>query len=333
MKQQQEPTEEKRSILFVGGYLFLVISGVIALASIIATIFGIKMDVKGAQLPNRWPDTIALIVVLGIICGLWALLSFVKPIQRFGKRRPWVLAILVIGGLVGAIVGITIWDNGVRAERHAKWAQERTQDSLKTLEEEKSYFGDQPIPYRIAIWNHLGSEMEVWIDTVLKAKIPPYRMTELQLPWEQARLGIKDGGKEIDAKLLRPDTIKVHRAARLDVYLSNETTHHLLLVDYSPAYKDGQLQPTYEGELRRLSSHFTEISSADAGGPYFHPANEPAPKTSKFRVCRYVVIPESCGSGPAEQEYAAWILKRIDRQGPDAPAESPEAQWAAFQAK
>lgn len=269
MKQQQEPTEEKRSLLFLGGYLFLIISGVIALASIVATIFGLEMDVKGAQLPNRWPDTIGLIVVLGIICGLWALLSFVKPIQRFGKRRPWVLALIVIGGLVGAIVGITIWDNGVRAERHAKWAEEHRQDSLKTVEEEKTFFGDQPIPYRIAVWNPEPKPMEVWLDTTLKGTIPPYKMLELQLPWETTRLGLKQDGKEVSAKLLRPDTVKVRNAARMEVYRPEGVIHHLLLVDYSHAYKDGQLQSSFEGEPRRLSSQFTQLSQVESGGPYY----------------------------------------------------------------
>ncbi|MFN8395431.1 MAG: hypothetical protein U0176_12375 [Bacteroidia bacterium] len=331
MKQQQQPTEEKRSILFLGGYLFVIISGVIALASIIGTIFQFDLDVKGVRLPNRWPDTIALIVVLSIVCGIWALLSFVRPVQQFGKRRPWILALIVIGGIVGIIVGITIWDNGNIAARNAKWAEERRQDSLKTVEEEKTFFGDQPIPYRITVWNPDAKPMEVWIDTTLKGTIPPYKMLELQLPWETARLGLKEDGKEISATLLRPDTIKVHRAAGMDVYKPEGILHHLLLVDYSHAYKDGQLQSSFEGEPRRLSSQFTQLSRVEAGGPYFHPANEPAPKTSQYRLCRFVVIPEGCDPGPGEMEYAAWILKRIDSQGPDAPAESPEAQLKAFQ--
>ncbi|MEM7040845.1 MAG: hypothetical protein AAF570_28035, partial [Bacteroidota bacterium] len=55
--------------------------------------------------------------------GIWAFLTYVPPVQRFGKKHPWWMTLLVLAFLTGAIVIITIIDNANIAAREAKYAQ------------------------------------------------------------------------------------------------------------------------------------------------------------------------------------------------------------------
>ncbi len=131
--QQQQKAEggSKSGIVRAIAVLFGGLMALFSLLSVLNTAFGWEATVKGTPLPKHWDATLGLIGATVIFWAIWAFLTYVPPVRRFGRNHPWILAMIVVAGLVGAIVGITIWDNANIAARNAKWTEEARQDSLR----------------------------------------------------------------------------------------------------------------------------------------------------------------------------------------------------------
>jgi hypothetical protein len=123
-----------RSIVNAIAWLFGILLVLFSAASVLNTIFQWKIAVKGVQLPDAWDATIGLIGVTVLFWIIFAILTYVPPVQRFGKRHPWWMALFVVAGLVGAIVIITVIDNANIKARHEKFLEEQRQDSLRAAD-------------------------------------------------------------------------------------------------------------------------------------------------------------------------------------------------------
>ncbi len=128
---QNQQNQEKGGIAGAIAMLFGGLMALFSLLSVLNTAFGWEATVKGTPLPKHWDATLGLIGATVIFWAIWAFLTYVPPVRRFGRNHPWILAMIVVAGLVGAIVGITIWDNANIAARNAKWTEEARQDSLR----------------------------------------------------------------------------------------------------------------------------------------------------------------------------------------------------------
>jgi hypothetical protein len=129
MKDQNN--QEKGGIVSAIAMLFGGLMALFSLLSVLNTAFGWEATVKGTPLPKHWDATLGLIGATVIFWVIWAILTYVPGFRRFGRNHPWWMALIIVAGLVGAIVGITIWDNANIAERNAKWAEEARQDSIR----------------------------------------------------------------------------------------------------------------------------------------------------------------------------------------------------------
>lgn len=339
MNNTQPPKQGSSLIGLMLGLMGLLLL-LVSILGIVNTAFGwnLKLEVygSGTELPKHWDAAIGLLAVALIWVGIYAMFTWVRPLRDFSRRRPWVTALIIIGGLVGVIVGITIWDNANIKERNAKWDAEQREDSIKTAEEEKTFFGSEPVPYRLAVWNPTAKPVELWIDTVPKGAIAPYRMVELRLPWEKVRVSVTQDGKELDDATLRPDTVKNHRASRLEVFRPDApgeySSTYFMVLDYSAAYAGGKLQATFDEEATTNKDMFIMSPSANEhGGPFFVLPNEPAPAESEARVFRIVPIPaEGLEDGSVQLDYARWLCKRIDK-GENGASDSPKQQLRAWE--
>jgi hypothetical protein len=330
-----EKTSEpgKGGLVGVIALLFGFLLTLVSLASVLNTAFGWKMKLKGTPLPDDWDATIGLIGVTVVFWAIWAFLSYVPPVRRFGQKHPWWMALFVVAGLVGVIVGITIWDNANRAERHANFQAKMEADSLKRIEESATFFEGNEVPFRLAVFNAEGDPLEFWIDSVNKGTIPPFQMVEFQLPWEAANLIAKREGAEIHRQKIKPDATKGKDAAALHIYMP---LGHLLLevFDYSPAYEGGKLNPAKEIELDLGEFvNFGDYVTLEKSGPFYVFPNQPAPETSKYKVFRLVIIPMEITDHYEKQAFAAWVMRRIDKRGAGQAAETPAEQLAAWKAE
>jgi hypothetical protein len=131
---QKQDNQAKGGIVGAIAILFGGLMALFSLLSVLNTAFGWEATVKGTPLPKHWDATLGLIGATVIFWAIWAFLTYVPPVRRFGRNHPWILAMIVVAGLVGAIVGITIWDNANIAARNAKWAEEARQDSLRVVD-------------------------------------------------------------------------------------------------------------------------------------------------------------------------------------------------------
>lgn len=133
VKQNSKPAAapRERSLAHAISLLFGGLMVLFTLLSVLNTAFGWKATVKGTPLPDNWESTIGLGGATVVFFAIWAFLTYVPPVRDFGRRRPWIMALFVVIGLVGLIVGITIWDNANIAERRARYQEEARQDSIR----------------------------------------------------------------------------------------------------------------------------------------------------------------------------------------------------------
>jgi hypothetical protein len=123
-----------RSIVNAIAWLFGLLLVLFSAMSVLNTIFDWQVKFKGVNLPDSWDATIGLIGVTVLFWIIFAVLTYVPPVQRFGKRHPWWMALFVVIGLVGAIVIITIIDNANIRARHEKFMEEQRQDSIRAAD-------------------------------------------------------------------------------------------------------------------------------------------------------------------------------------------------------
>lgn len=314
--------------MLVGALLVL-----FSLFSVISTITGWKLEVKGAPLPNDWYSTIALICVSAIFWAIWALLTLVKPVQQFGRKHPWIMALFVVVGLVGAIVGITIWDNADIKARNEQRAAEQTADSLDRVQESATYFEGKEIPYRLAVFNPVASKVEVLVDGQVAGEIAPYEALELQLPWHPTTVSLRNGSEQLDSLRVKPDSTKGKDPAQLLVYCPLKQLN-IWLFDYDGAYQDGKLKQDPDFKPEYLTSiQYTDFDTVHQAGPFFVYPNQAAPATAPYHVYRFVLLPYEMEDYSDSRSLGTWIMQRIDKRAAPAPAESPTELYRLWQAE
>lgn len=143
-KSPQAAVPGDRSIVFSIALLFGGLMVLFSIGSVLNTAFDWNLTFKGVDLPKHWDATIGLCGATVVFFAIWALLSYVGPVRRFGRQRPWIMALLVVLGLIGAIVGITIWDNANIKARHEQFLEDQRQDSLRSLDSARSIGTELP---------------------------------------------------------------------------------------------------------------------------------------------------------------------------------------------
>lgn len=312
--------------------LFGVLMVAFSLMSVINTAFDLNITVKGTPLPKHWDATIGLIGATGVFWGIWSLINFIPAARGFSRRRPWIMAAIVVLFLVGAIVGITIWDNGNIKERHEAFMAEQKADSLDRIEDSKTFFiGD--IPYRLAVLNPEAEPIEVWMDEQSVGTIAPYEALELKLPWQAARISVKKAGKEMAGINIQPDPSKGKDPALLHVY-SPMKNLNIWLMDDNGAYHDGKLSPAQDFEPDMVETYYgQELFEVTNAGPLFIYPNQAAPATTKYHVYRFVIMPDAIEEPRDNRPFVAWALRRADKRTPQTPPESADAQFEAWKAE
>jgi hypothetical protein len=134
-------TNSDRSLIGLMAWLAGILLILFSLLSVLNTAFEWNLTFKNVALPKHWDATIGLVGVTVVWWGIWALLTLVKPIQRWGRRHPWIMALIVVGAITLAIVLITVIDNAQREARHnspeykAQMDSIRKQDSIRHFQE------------------------------------------------------------------------------------------------------------------------------------------------------------------------------------------------------
>ncbi len=324
MSQPNSPTPPKEKGGIVSSIAML-IGGLLALFSflgVLNTALGWDIRIKGSALPKHWGEALGLVGVTAVFWAIWAFLTYVGPVRRFGQKRPWVMALIVVLGLVGLIVGITIWDNGNIKARDEAWEAEAIADSLDHIADNKAMFGDKPVPYRLAVLNPETTPVEVYVDSQLVATIPGLQGTQLDLPWQSAKVAVKKDGKKLGGLKINPDSTKATDPAALHVFSPGEKLD-VWVFDYGDAYVGGKLQPSPEFESDDLKSYINEsFFVVDKGGPFFVMPNQKAPETSPYHVYRLVLMPMSVDEPSEYRPFARWMMRRVDTRPADAPSEN-----------
>lgn len=329
----QQPPKGGMSLVGSIAILFGLLMLLFSLLSVLNTAFGWNMQVKGVNLPKHWDATIGLIGATVIFWAIWAFLTYVGPVRRFGRKYPWLMALFVVAALVGAIVIITVIDNANIRERRERAEKIALQDSLKRVEDTQAMFGDQPVPYRLAVVNPQGQAMQVFIRDSLLTSIPAYEMRELQLPWEPFKMLVRVDGKDFASKRMEPDPSMGESPATLHVY-NPKGQYDILVFNYDTAYASGVLDVNSVSEAREVDRHFgEELFAVEDAGPFYVMVNQQAPPSTKYSVFRLVLMPEELERDYLEsQQFARWVLRRIDNLYTHAPPESPSDQYQAWKA-
>jgi hypothetical protein len=327
------PSSGKSSTIGVIAMAFGGLLVIICLLSVLNTAFDWRITLNKVPLPATWETTIGLSGVAVFFWAIYAFLTYVGPVRRFGQRRPWVMALLVVLGIVGVIVGITIWDNGNIAERHAAWAADAKADSLDRIEEGKAFFNGQPVPYRLAILNPENAVVQVWIDSQQVATIAPLQATEIALPWQTTKIQVTMDGKVLATTEIKPDAAKGQDPATLHVYspLKNIV---LWLFDYDGGYVDGKLQPDKEFEPQYEDSYYMkELFDIEKAGPFYILPNQKAPATSTYHAYRLVYMLPDIEDASDNRPFAAWMMRRLDASADGAPAETVQELYEIWKAE
>jgi hypothetical protein len=126
------------AILGLIGFFFMAI----ALGGLLNTAFGWNIGLKGGvELPKTWSDAFSLLTIAGVWVGIWLIVNKVPAVRNFSRRRPWIIAVIIIAFV---LVLFFIIDSRVRAnaaEARKEWEQQMkhrqdsiTADSLKAIQ-------------------------------------------------------------------------------------------------------------------------------------------------------------------------------------------------------
>lgn len=303
------------------------------LLSILNTITGWKISIKGTPLPDDWGGTLALGITCAFFWTIWSIINFVKPLRKYSRAHPWIMTLLVVLFVTGLIVGITVWDNANIKARNAARTAEATADSLDRVQESATFFEGKSIPYRLAVLNPEASSLEVWVDSQAVGTIAAFSAIELQLPWTQARLSVRQAGKELDAKTIVPDSATSKDAALLHVYNPMEKLH-VWLFDYQGAYVDGQLAPPADFKPDYIESYYHDkLFDVHKAGPFYVLPGQKAPASSTYHVYRLVLMPDLMEEPSENRPFAAWIMAHTDAQADGTPMPSPDALYDTWKAE
>jgi hypothetical protein len=300
--------------LFAGGLMLL-----FSALGVVSTLSGWIIKVKNVPLPSTWEETLGLFGGFVVYAIFFSILTYVGPVQRFGRKRPWIMALLVILALVGLIVGITIWDNGNIKQRQEAREAQALADSLDRTKDNEVFFQGGAIPYRLAVLNGGSEPMEVWADSLQVGTVAPLGGLELQLPWEDVRIIAKVSGKEIASTKLKIQGKEERNPAILHAFNPIETGE-IWLYDYKIAYENGKL---------KLQDQSLDLIYADAffgkkefdikrGGPFYILPGQKAPETTTYHAYRLTFLPEV---EPRDRtDFVNWLFHRIDTESGDALA-------------
>ncbi len=327
------PSPAKTSTIGVIAMAFGGLLVINCLLSVLNTAFDWQITLNRVPLPATWESTIALSGAAVIFWAIYAFMTYVGPVRRFGQQRPWIMALLVVLFIVGVIVGITVWDNGNISERNAARAADSKADSLDRIEEGKAFFKGQPVPYRLAILNPENAIVQVWIDSEQVATIAPLEATEIALPWQPAKIRLTKEDQVLATTEIKPDASKGQDPATLHVY-SPLKDRYVWVYDYDGGYVNGQLKTDKEFEPEYVDAYYMEeLFDIEKAGPFYILPNQKAPATSTYHAYRLVYLPPAIEDPSDNRHLAAWIMRRIDARPAGSPAETVEELYEIWKAE